>query len=179
MHCLTLYRKHLLTSGLLGHALLLNLVLWPYPINMSILQMRNKVQSHERTWQHWHKAEKLGNSQALHPFLPGTAPSHIKNTDGQSFETDIYSWNNPQSPPGVGHAVSPGLYPPHLQTSARLLLELKSIWSPTLYHAFLQLVLKSLSCDKYCGRDWGQEEKGTTEDEMAGWHHQLDGHESE
>ena len=25
--------------------------------------------------------------------------------------------------------------------------------------------------------DWGQEEKGMTEDEMAGWHHQLDGHE--
>ena len=23
------------------------------------------------------------------------------------------------------------------------------------------------------GRDWGQEEKGTTEDEMAGWHHDL------
>ena len=29
------------------------------------------------------------------------------------------------------------------------------------------------------GRDWGQEEKGTTEDEMAGWHHRLEGHESE
>ena len=28
------------------------------------------------------------------------------------------------------------------------------------------------------GRDWGQEEKGTTEDKMAGWHHWLDGHES-
>ena len=27
------------------------------------------------------------------------------------------------------------------------------------------------------GRDWGQEEKRTIEDEMAGWHHQLDGHE--
>ena len=26
---------------------------------------------------------------------------------------------------------------------------------------------------------WGQEEKGMTEDEMAGWHHQLDGRESE
>ena len=26
-------------------------------------------------------------------------------------------------------------------------------------------------------RDWGQEEKGTTEDEMAGWHHRLDRHE--
>ena len=28
-------------------------------------------------------------------------------------------------------------------------------------------------------RDWGQEEKGTREDEMAGWHHQLDGREFE
>ena len=27
-------------------------------------------------------------------------------------------------------------------------------------------------------RDWGQEEKGTKEDEMAGWHHWLDGRES-
>ena len=27
------------------------------------------------------------------------------------------------------------------------------------------------------GRDWGQEEKGMTEDEMAVWHHRLDGHE--
>ena len=26
------------------------------------------------------------------------------------------------------------------------------------------------------GRDWGQEEKGMTEDEMAEWHHGLDGH---
>ena len=29
------------------------------------------------------------------------------------------------------------------------------------------------------GKDWRQEEKGTTEDEMAGWHHWLDGHESD
>ena len=29
------------------------------------------------------------------------------------------------------------------------------------------------------GGDWGQEEKGTTEDEMAGWHQRLDGRESE
>ena len=29
------------------------------------------------------------------------------------------------------------------------------------------------------GRDWEQEEKGTTEDEMAGWHHGLNGRESE
>ena len=31
--------------------------------------------------------------------------------------------------------------------------------------------------DPDAGRDWGQEEKGTTEDEMAGWHHWLNGHE--
>ena len=31
--------------------------------------------------------------------------------------------------------------------------------------------------DPDAGKDWGQEEKGTTEDEMAGWHHWLDGHE--
>ena len=29
------------------------------------------------------------------------------------------------------------------------------------------------------GRDWGQEEKGTTEDEMVRWHHRFDGREFE
>ena len=33
--------------------------------------------------------------------------------------------------------------------------------------------------DPDAGKDWGQEEKGTTEDEMVGWHHQLSGHEFE
>ena len=33
--------------------------------------------------------------------------------------------------------------------------------------------------DPDTGKDWRQEEKGTTEDEMAGWHHRLDGHEFE
>ena len=33
--------------------------------------------------------------------------------------------------------------------------------------------------DPDAGKDWGQEEKGMTEDEMAGWHHQLDGREFE
>ena len=41
------------------------------------------------------------------------------------------------------------------------------------------LHVKSWLIGKICdaGRDWGQEEKGMTEDEMAGWHHRLDGHE--
>ena len=33
--------------------------------------------------------------------------------------------------------------------------------------------------DSDAGRDWGQEEKGTTEDEMVGWHYRLDGREFE
>ena len=45
-------------------------------------------------------------------------------------------------------------------------------WPP---HAKSGLIGK----DPDAGRNWGQEEKGTTEDEMAGWHLQLDGHEFE
>ena len=46
------------------------------------------------------------------------------------------------------------------------------LWPP---HAKTWLIGK----DSGAGRDWGHEEKGTTEDEMAGWHHCLDGRESE
>ena len=46
------------------------------------------------------------------------------------------------------------------------------LWPP---HAKSLLIEK----DSDAGRDWGQEEKGTTEDAMAGWHHRLDGHEFE
>ena len=46
------------------------------------------------------------------------------------------------------------------------------LWPP---HAKSWLIGK----DSDAGRDRGQEEKGTTEDEMAGWHHGLDGCESE
>ena len=45
------------------------------------------------------------------------------------------------------------------------------LWPP---HAKSWLIGK----DSDAGRDWGQEEKGMTEDEMAGWHHWLNGHES-
>ena len=36
-----------------------------------------------------------------------------------------------------------------------------------------------LGKDPDAGKDWRQEEKGTTEDEMVGWHHRVDGHEFE
>ena len=52
-----------------------------------------------------------------------------------------------------------------------LMLKLQKLWPPD---------GKSLLIgkDPDAGRDWGQE-KGMTEDEMAGWHHGLDGRESE
>ena len=46
------------------------------------------------------------------------------------------------------------------------------LWPP---HAKSWLIGK----DSDAGRDWGQEKKGMTEDKMAGWHHGLDGRESE
>ena len=47
------------------------------------------------------------------------------------------------------------------------------------YFGHLMRRADSLEKNPDAGRHWGQEEKGTTEDEMAGWHHQLDGHEFE
>ena len=44
---------------------------------------------------------------------------------------------------------------------------------------FGHLMRRVDSLEKIAGRDWGQEEKGMTEDEMAGWHHLLNGHEFE
>ena len=49
--------------------------------------------------------------------------------------------------------------------------------TPILGH--LMRRVDSLEKDSDAGRDWGQEEKGTTEAEMAGWHHGLDGREFE
>ena len=50
--------------------------------------------------------------------------------------------------------------------------ETRVLWPP---HAKCWLIGK----DSDAGRDWGQEEKGTTEDEMAGWHHRLNRREFE
>ena len=50
-----------------------------------------------------------------------------------------------------------------------LKLKLPILWPPD---AKSWLIWK----DPDAGKDWGQEEKGTTEREMVGWHHRLDGH---
>ena len=56
----------------------------------------------------------------------------------------------------------------------RLMLKLK-----LQYFGHLMQRTDSLEKDHDAGKDWRREEKGTTEDEMVGWHHWLDGHEFE
>ena len=50
--------------------------------------------------------------------------------------------------------------------------EVSILWPPDMKS---QIIGK----DPDAGKDWRQEEKGVTEDEMTGWHHQLNGHEFE
>ena len=76
-----------------------------------------------------------------------------------------YSWESPNQ--SILKEVNPGI------SLEGMMLKLK-----LQYFCHLMQRVDSLE-DSDAGRDWGQEEKGTTEDEMAGWHHRLDGRESE
>ena len=76
-------------------------------------------------------------------------------------------WTARSSNQSILKEISPGI------SLEGMMLKLTSVlWPP---HAKSWLIGK----DSDAGRDWGQEEKGTTEDEMAGWHHLLYGRESE
>ena len=77
-------------------------------------------------------------------------------------------WTARRSNQSILKEISPGI------SLEGMMLKLKTpvLWPP---HAKNWLIGK----DSDAGRDWGQEEKGMTEDEMAGWHQWLDGRESE
>ena len=72
-------------------------------------------------------------------------------------------WTARRSNQSILNEINPGI---SLRNDAKA--EAPVLWPP---HAKSWLIGK----DPDVGRDWGQEEKGTTEDEMAGWHHWLDG----
>ena len=72
-------------------------------------------------------------------------------------------WTARRSNQSILKEISPGC------SLERLMLKLKLQYFG---HSKSWLIWKDLDA----GKDWGQEEKGTTEDEMVGWHHQLDGH---
>ena len=77
-------------------------------------------------------------------------------------------WTARRSNLSILKEISPGC------SLERLMLKLK-----LQYFGHLMQRVDSLAKDPDAGRDWGQEEKGMTEEEMAGWHHRLDGHEFE
>ena len=82
-----------------------------------------------------------------------------------AFELWWVPWTARRSNQSILKEINPGI------SLEGMMLKLK-LWPP---HVKSWLIGK----DSDAGRDWGQEEKGTTEDDMAGWHHWLDGRESE
>ena len=77
-------------------------------------------------------------------------------------------WTARRSKQSILKEISPGI------SLEGMMLKLK-----LQYFGYLMRRLDSLEKTLVAGRDWGQEEKGMTEDEMAGWYHRLDGRESE
>ena len=77
-------------------------------------------------------------------------------------------WNARRSNQSILKEISPGI------SLEGMMLKLK-----LQYFGPLMQRVDSLEKTLDAGKDWGQEEKGTTEDEMVGWHHRLNGHESE
>ena len=73
-------------------------------------------------------------------------------------------WTSRRSNQSILKEISPGC------SLEGLMLTLKTpvLWPPDAKSWFIK--------DPVAGKDWGKEEKGTTEDEMVGWHHQLNGH---
>ena len=91
---------------------------------------------------------------------------------GQGHPFWPWTWNS-SSQPSCAHAVaSPWTWGCSWVFTGRTDAEAETpiLWPP---HVKSWLIGK----DPDAGRDWGQEEKRKTEDEMAGWHHQVDGHE--
>ena len=77
-------------------------------------------------------------------------------------------WTARRSNQSILNEISPGC------SLEALMLRLK-----LQYFGHLMQRIDSLEKTLMLGGTGGQEEKGTTEDEMAGWHHRLDGHEFE
>ena len=80
----------------------------------------------------------------------------------------VFSLGVRRSNQSILKEISPGCFLEGLMLKQKIPI----LWPP---HAKTWLIGK----DSDARRDWGQEEKGTTEDEMAGWHHRLSGEESE
>ena len=116
----------------------------------------------------------------MHPLSLTKSP-HISNTQNRRRSPNIGREVGDDSAGGVDN-------PPGSTFSNLTCLETfaSSIWISILisilklqYFGQLMQRADSLEKDPDPGRDWRLQEKGTTEDEMVGWHHRLSGHEFE
>ena len=120
------------------------------------------------------ESEKSGlklNIQTIKVMASGPITSW--QIDGETWKNvrDFFwgalTWTTRRSNQSILKEISPGI------SLERMMLKRKLQY-------FGHLMRRVDSLEKTdAGRDWGQEEKGTTEDEMAGWHHGLNGYESE
>ena len=108
-----------------------------------------------------------GKSQAgnvlISSFLTST---QIQSSEQRHFNSQVEGqvhWTARRSNQSILKEISPEY------SLEGLMLKLK-------LHYFGHLMWRT---DSFAGKDWRQEESGTTEDEMVGWHHRLNGHEFE
>ena len=99
----------------------------------------------------------------------------LKTRDTQIDAFELWCWRRLLRVPWTARRSNQSILKeiiPGCSSEGMMLKQTPVLWPP---HAKSWLIGK----DPDAGRDWGQEEKGTTEDEMAGWHHWLDGREFE
>ena len=101
----------------------------------------------------------------------------VKKAECQRIDTsEVWCWRRLLRVPWTARRSNQSILK---EISPRISLEGMMLRLKLQYFVHLMRRVDSLEKDSDAGRDWGQEEKGTTEDEMAGWHHCLDGRESE
>ena len=117
--------------------------------------LESSSSKHLEAWFPYHDSRAMRSSPTPRPWRPD-----FRGTTGVSLSSPSYLVRNPNQ---ALHLEKTHETPP----SSRPI-----VWPP---HVKSWLIGK----DSAAGRGWGQEEKGTTEDKMAGWHHRLNGREFE
>ena len=141
----------------------------------------------EFTQTHVHRVSDA--MQPSHPLLSPSPPAPQSLRASESIPmSQLFAWGGRST--GVSALVSflqkntQGWSP--LEWTGWISLQSKRLSTPQFWCLLPTPQFKSINITKIniiyhdfdAGRDWGQEEKRTTEDEMAAWHHWLDGHES-
>ena len=84
---------------------------------------------------------------------------------------ELWCWRVPWTTRRSNQLILKEISPEYSLEGLMLKLKLQYFWPPD--------AKNWLRKDPDAGKDWRQEEKGMTEDEMVGWHHQLNGYDSE